>query len=154
MLDYSTWGDAWGFSWGDAWGCVDAETPKSRGGYPWGSTSGKAKRFIRSQLPGEIYDNVNAALAALEAVKKAPTKRKIKRARKSIDVIQGFGSDVLSKPVSARVDRIPQDITPADVPRAMAELKFIMGVLADMDRQAKRSRRREDDALIAILLSI
>lgn len=24
MLDYSTWGDAWGFSWGDAWGCVEA----------------------------------------------------------------------------------------------------------------------------------
>ncbi|MEO1538581.1 MAG: hypothetical protein AAFR73_12720 [Pseudomonadota bacterium] len=143
MLDYSTWGDAWGFSWGDAWGCVEADEQRRVGGddaplrptdeewvkNPW--------QFGKSRA--EAYE---AAQEAIELAEEEPNKETIEAAELAVERI----TDPYAAPVLRKSKKI-------DTRRLEQATKRLADIEAAYEAY-KVAKRREEEAVIALLFAI
>jgi len=141
MLDYSTWGDAWGFSWGDAWGCVEADTPQQIGDDAPGG-----KRIIRRDLEKRKYERMQRALKDLEQAERSDTPRARKKAAKAVERINAIEPFTV-----APVERAAPYKSQIKQIRA-AQVAVAEAIAAYEARE--RKRKRNNDAVMALLLAM
>jgi len=122
MLDYSTWGDAWGNAFGDAWGCVDVQ---DIGAVPHEE---KLKDYDR-----RAKERLAAELERLQE-EKAVEKRKVKPSR-----IPQLDAEIAA--LEAEMQQMAIDAANEEIAR-----------IQEGQRRAEELRAREEEEAVAILL--
>ena len=111
--------------------------------------SGSARRFIRKQFP-EVYDSVEAAIAAIERAEKKPNKQQLRRARTALRAVKTEAEDQTVRASLSGAAMASELLSIDELLKAKRQLRFVL----EQIEAFKLKDKREEDALLALLLAL